>query len=46
MVQNSLGDLVQWIYGEDGMDGAYIKKQTTEMFGLNDREFEHNYKWM
>ena len=46
MVRNSLGDLVQWIYGKDGMDGAYIKKQTTEMFGLNDCEFEHNYEWM
>lgn len=41
-VRNSLGDLIQWIYGEDGMDGAYIEKQTIETFGLNDREFEHN----
>jgi DNA-directed RNA polymerase II subunit RPB1 len=43
-VRNSLGDLVQWIYGEDGMDGAFIEKQTIETFGLNDREFEHNYR--
>jgi DNA-directed RNA polymerase II subunit RPB1 len=42
-VRNSSGDLVQWIYGEDGMDGAFIEKQTIETFGLNDREFEHNY---
>jgi len=41
-VRNSLGDLVQWIYGEDSMDGAFIEKQTIEMFGLNDRKFEHN----
>jgi DNA-directed RNA polymerase II subunit RPB1 len=41
-VRNSLGDLIQWIYGEEGMDGAYIEKQTIETFGLNDREFEHN----
>ncbi len=36
-----LGDLVQWVYGEDGMDGAFVEKQT---ISLNDREFEHNYR--
>ncbi|KAF5327925.1 hypothetical protein D9619_003904 [Psilocybe cf. subviscida] len=43
-VRNSLGDLIQFVYGEDGMDGAFIKKQTIETFGLNDRDFEHNYR--
>ena len=43
-VRNSLGDLIQFIYGEDGMDGAFIEKQTIETFGLNDKEFEHNYR--
>jgi len=43
-VRNSLGDLIQFVYGEDGMDGAFIEKQTIETFGLNDREFEHNYR--
>ncbi|KAG6916931.1 DNA-directed RNA polymerase II subunit rpb1 [Tephrocybe rancida] len=42
-VRNSLGDLIQFVYGEDGMDGAFIEKQTIETFGLNDKEFEHNY---
>ncbi|KAF8907622.1 hypothetical protein CPB84DRAFT_1813483 [Gymnopilus junonius] len=28
---------------EDGMDGAFIEKQTIETFGLSNREFEHNY---
>jgi DNA-directed RNA polymerase II subunit RPB1 len=42
-VRNSFGGLVQWIYGEDGMDGAFIEKQTIETFGLNDCESEHNY---
>lgn len=42
-VRNSLGDLIQFVYGKDGMDGAFIEKQTIETFGLNDREFEHNY---
>ena len=43
-VRNSLGDLIQFIYGEDGMDGAFIEKQTIETFGLSDKEFEHNYR--
>ncbi|KAF8170369.1 hypothetical protein BJ912DRAFT_1148858 [Pholiota molesta] len=43
-VRNSLGDLIQFVYGEDGMDGAYIEKQTIETFGLNNKEFEHNYR--
>ena len=36
-----LGDLIQWIYGEDSMDGAFI---AIEAFGLSNREFEHNYR--
>ncbi|KAF5324971.1 hypothetical protein D9619_009833 [Psilocybe cf. subviscida] len=42
-VRNSLGGLIQFVYSEDGMDGAFIEKQTIETFGLNDRKFEHNY---
>lgn len=43
-VRNSLGDLIQFVYGEDGMDGAFIEKQSIETFGLNDKEFEHKYR--
>ncbi|KAK7468334.1 DNA-directed RNA polymerase II core subunit rpo21 [Stygiomarasmius scandens] len=43
-VRNSLGDLLQFVYGEDGMDGAFIEKQSTDSFSLNDREFEHQYR--
>ncbi|KAK0506634.1 DNA-directed RNA polymerase II, subunit 1 [Armillaria luteobubalina] len=43
-VRNSLGDLIQFVYGEDGMDGAFIEKQSIDTFGLNHREFEHNYR--
>ncbi|KAG6904697.1 hypothetical protein DXG01_007832 [Tephrocybe rancida] len=42
-VHNSLGDLIQPVYGEDGMGDAFIEKQTIETFGLNHKEFEHNY---
>ena len=43
-VRNSLGDLIQFVYGEDGMDGAFIEKQTIETFGLSNKEFEHDYR--
>ncbi|KAH9170999.1 beta and beta-prime subunits of DNA dependent RNA-polymerase [Lactarius sanguifluus] len=43
-VRNSLGDVLQFIYGEDGMDGAFIERQRIETFHLSDREFEHNYR--
>ncbi|THG98988.1 hypothetical protein EW026_g3272 [Hermanssonia centrifuga] len=43
-VRNSLGDLIQFVYGEDGMDGAFIERQNIETFALNNREFEHDYR--
>jgi DNA-directed RNA polymerase II subunit RPB1 len=43
-VRNSLGDVLQFVYGEDGMDGAYIERQRIETFHLNTLEFEHNYR--
>jgi hypothetical protein len=33
-VCNSLGDLIQFVYGEDGMDEAFIECQKIETFGL------------
>ena len=41
--RNSLGDLVQFVYGEDSMDGAFIEHQYIKMFTMNDQEFEHKY---
>ena len=38
-VRNSLGDLIQFIYREDGMDGACIEKWTVKTFGLNVKEY-------
>jgi DNA-directed RNA polymerase II subunit RPB1 len=43
-VRNSLGDLIQFTYGEDGMDGAFIESQYIETFGMSNKEFEHNYR--
>ncbi|EIN13283.1 beta and beta-prime subunits of DNA dependent RNA-polymerase [Punctularia strigosozonata HHB-11173 SS5] len=43
-VRNSLGDLIQFVYGEDGMDGAFIERQNIETFALSDLDFEHQYR--
>ncbi|KAF7974929.1 hypothetical protein HWV62_10969 [Athelia sp. TMB] len=43
-VRNSLGDLIQFVYGEDGMDGAFIERQNIDTFNLSHKEFEHNYR--
>ncbi|KAJ7442205.1 hypothetical protein B0H11DRAFT_2348601 [Mycena galericulata] len=43
-VRNSLGDLIQFVYGEDGMDGAFIEKQSVDTFALKDEEFKHQYR--
>jgi DNA-directed RNA polymerase II subunit RPB1 len=43
-VRNSLGDLIQFIYEEDGMDGALNECQSIKKFGINDREFKHRYR--
>ncbi|KAK9472205.1 DNA-directed RNA polymerase II subunit RPB1 [Dipodascopsis tothii] len=43
-VRNSLGDVVQWVYGEDGLDAVSMEKQVIEsMSGSNDK-FERKYK--
>ncbi|KAK9370544.1 hypothetical protein V1509DRAFT_616123 [Lipomyces kononenkoae] len=43
-VRNSLGDVLQFVYGEDGLDATYVEKQSVDsMSGSNDR-FEQRYK--
>jgi len=43
-VRNSLGDLIQFVYGEYGMEGAFVEKQTIDPFALNDEQFTHRYR--
>jgi DNA-directed RNA polymerase II subunit RPB1 len=43
-VRNSLGDLIQFVYGEDGMDGAFIERQCIDTYELSDRLFERTYR--
>ncbi|SGY60993.1 BQ5605_C007g04513 [Microbotryum silenes-dioicae] len=43
-VRNSLGDVVQFVYGEDGMDGAFIEEQVIDPIRLSDERFEKRYR--
>ncbi|KAF7371316.1 DNA-directed RNA polymerase subunit [Mycena sanguinolenta] len=43
-VRNSLGDVIQFVYGEDGMDGAFIEKQDVPTFACADSAFQHDYR--
>lgn len=43
-VRNSLGDIVQFVYGEDGLDGVHIEKQKVDHINLDDKKFADRYK--
>ncbi|KAH6905398.1 hypothetical protein BKA70DRAFT_1431009 [Coprinopsis sp. MPI-PUGE-AT-0042] len=43
-VRNSLSDVLQFIYGEGGMDAAFIEKQNINTFTLDDKSFDHTYR--
>ena len=39
-VRNSVGDVIQFLYGEDGMDGAAIESQTMEHLRWDKKKLE------
>jgi DNA-directed RNA polymerase II subunit RPB1 len=43
-VRNSLGDIIQFAYGEDGMDGVYIEKQKLDSVKMDDERFKRTYQ--
>ena len=43
-VRNSLGDIVQFIYGEDGLDGAFIEQQKVDIILSSDKQFERKFR--
>lgn len=43
-VRNSLNDIIQFIYGEDGLDGMHIEKQKVDFLTISNKEFEKRYK--
>ena len=43
-VRNSTGNIIQFIYGEDGMAAEYIEDQKFETLKMNDDKLKENYK--
>lgn len=42
--RNSLGDIIQFVYGEDGIDGTQVEKQSVDTIPGSDVSFEKRYK--
>jgi DNA-directed RNA polymerase II subunit RPB1 len=43
-VRNSLGDIVEFIYGEDGLDAVHIEKQKVDIVNISDKKFENMFR--
>lgn len=43
-VRNSLGDIVQFVYGEDGLDGAIMEKQSIDSQNISTAAFEKKFR--
>ena len=43
-VRNSMGDIVEFVYGEDGLDGAHIEKQKLDIITSSEAKFEKQFK--
>ncbi|OZJ04949.1 DNA-directed RNA polymerase II subunit rpb1 [Bifiguratus adelaidae] len=43
-VRNSLGDIVQFCYGEDGMDACFVEKQKLPSLNCTNEEFDQCYR--
>ncbi|KAK9691541.1 hypothetical protein RND81_09G203000 [Saponaria officinalis] len=44
-VRNSLGDVIQFLYGEDGMDAVWIESQKLDSLKMKKSEFDKTYKY-
>lgn len=42
--RNSLGDIIQFVYGEDGIDGTQVEKQSVDTIPGSDESFEKRYR--
>ena len=43
-VRNSLGDIVEFIYGEDGLDAVYIEGQKLDIINCSDKQLEKKFR--
>lgn len=44
-VRNSLGDVIQFLYGEDGMDAVWIESQKLDIIRMDKKKFEKSYSY-
>ena len=44
-VRNALGEVVQFLYGEDGLDPVRIEKQKIAQAGMKFETFQHHAEW-
>lgn len=44
-VRNELGNILEFIYGGDGIDAKYMEKQTFDLIMIDNEEFNDKYKW-
>jgi DNA-directed RNA polymerase II subunit RPB1 len=44
-VRNSLGEVIQFLYGEDGLDPLGVEKQKIESMRLSNVDAENRYQW-
>ncbi|CAN0918886.1 DNA-directed RNA polymerase II subunit RPB1 [Linum grandiflorum] len=44
-VRNSLGDVIQFLYGEDGMDAVWIESQKLDSLKMKQAEFHRVYRY-
>ena len=45
-VRNSLGNLVEFLYGEDGMAGEFIEDQKIETLNMDDEKLKKTFKFL
>ena len=43
--RNSLGDIIQFLYGEDGMDAMTVETQKFDLMKMNNKQLEDKYKF-
>ena len=44
-VRNALGEVIQFLYGEDGMEGTSIESQRVDHLKFSPKKFDEVYKW-
>ncbi|CAO2828701.1 unnamed protein product [Amaranthus hypochondriacus] len=44
-VRNSVGDIIQFLYGEDGMDAVWIESQKLDSLRMKKLEFDATYRY-